>query len=400
MAWPRTDYTAAYDKLANTFDRSLDSKLWPALLARSPLLEMVSTFDVDRDYYEWENQNVRSRIYTEASSTSTDIEGSTSGTTLVVSDATGLEAGAIIKNATRATPVGTYGCDELMEVTVVSSTTLTVVRDVGRQNSGTGSAIHALADTFEVIYTPKEEGSSIGANLYTDVSLVGNYTNTIDFAIMVTGTQAASKRIVADDSIQTQLDGCMRDKKNELESMLLYGALNNGANAGSDSYVKRTKGIQNYLAASGANIDYGTNDVTEDALNDLIKEMLEDNVDENDPLVLVSDYQNFGKIVDFGMDKVVIGQTETQWGRTLTTWRSKYGPVMPLVPTNNCSRSDVFLLNMKKVGLAMFRPWMHGTLEFKDDLVDARRDRFLCELGVKVVDPLYAHALLSYITWS
>jgi len=399
LAWPSTDYTAAYDKLANTFDRSLDSKLWPALLNSAPLLGMASTFDVNSDYFEWENQNVRSRIYTEAGSGSTTIDGSGSDVTLVVTSSTGIEEGAIIRNKTRATPIGTYGADELMEVTTISGNTWTLVRDVGRQNSGIGSTAHATTDTFEVVWTPKGEGSSMGENLYTDVSLTGNYTNIIDFSIMATGTQVASKRIVADDSIQRQLDGQMLDKRNELEGMLLYGVLNNGANAGSDSYVRRTKGAQAYIAAPGANIDYSTKDVTEDALNDLVQAMIEDNSEENDPYVIVTHPANYAKIVDFGMDKVVIGQTETRWGRTLKTWMSKWGIEFPLIHTNNCSKSDVFILDMKKIGLAMFRPWMHGTLTFADDLVDARRDRFLCELGVKVVDPLKSHAMLSYITW-
>ncbi len=400
ISWPGTSYTSTYDKLASTFDRSLDGKLWPALIAKAPLLGMLAYFDVNTDYYEWETANVMSRIYTEASSGSTDIDGSTSGTTIVVSDATGLEEGAIIRNASRATPIGTYGADETMEVTAISTNTLTVVRDVGRQNSGTGSAVHALADTFEVVFTPKEEGSSMGDNKYQDVSLVGNYTNIIDFSIMVTGSQAASKRIVASDSLATQIDNQVRDIARQIEKMFFYSALNNGANAGSDSYVRRTKGFQNYVAASGGNIDYSTKDVTEDALNALIQTYLTNDNDDSDPLVICSHPFNIGKIIDFGSDKVRIGQAETVWGRTLKTWMSKWGIEIPLVISNNVSKSDLFVVNLKKAGIAEFRPWKQGKLTFDDDLVDSDRYRHLCEIGVKVVDGLKSHAAMGYLSWS
>lgn len=400
MAWPATSYTAAYDKLANTFDRSLDSKLWPALIAKAPFLGMISMFDVNTDYFEWETANVMSRVYTEASSGSTTIDSSGSNTTLVVTDATGLEEGALIRNATRATPIGTYGADETMEVTGISTNTLTVVRDAGRQNSGTGSTVHALADTFEVIMTPKEEGSSMGDNKYQDVSLTGNYTNIVDFSVMVTGTQAESKRIVADDSLQTQIDNQILDMSIQLEKMVFYGCLNNSANAGSDSYVRRTKGLQNYVLASGGNVDYTTLDVTEDALNTLVQTLITNNSDPGDPYVIVAHPFNFGKIVDFGADKVRIGQVETRWGRTLKTWMSKWGIEFPLVMTNNCSKSDVFIVDLKKIGIANFRPWKQGVLHFEDDLVDADRYRHLGEFGVKVVDGIKSHAALCQLPWS
>jgi len=355
---------------------------------------------VQNDYFEWETANVMSRVYTEASSGSTTMDSSNSGTALVLSDATGLEEGAIIKNASRATPIGTYQVDELMQVTAISTNTLTIVRDYAQQNSGTGSAVHALADTFEVVWTPKEEGSSPGDNKYKDVSLVGNYTNIIDFALMVTGSQAESKRIVAGDSLQAQFDNQLLDLQNQIEGMVLYGALNNGANAGSDSYVRTTKGAQNFICASGGNVDYSTADVTEDALNALVQTLITNKSDPNDPYAIVTHPFNFGKIVDFGNDKVRIGQTETRWGRTLKTWMSKYGIEFPLMMSLNCSKSDLFVLDMKKIGIADFRPFKKAVVGFQDDLVDAERQRYLGELGVKVVDGLKSHAMMTKLPWS
>jgi len=129
------------------------------------------------------------------------------------------------RNVTRATPIDTYGADEIMQILTVSTATCTVKRDYAAQNSGTGSAVHATGDVFEVIATPKEEGSSPGANKYRDVTLTSNYTQNFDFEIEVTGDQLASERMVVADTVQAQVSMGMQKLSNELESTLLYGAL-------------------------------------------------------------------------------------------------------------------------------------------------------------------------------
>ncbi len=312
---------------------------------------------------------------------------------------TDIEVGSIIKNVSKATPIGTYGADELLEVTANTAGACTVVRDVGRQNSGTGSTAHEAGDYFEVIYAPKEEGSDADRNKYKDVTLVTGYTNIVDFYLAVTGSQAASKRLIPADNLQAQFDNCMRQMQNELEGMLLYGCLNNGANAGSDSYVRRTKGLDSYVSASGANIDYSTKSVTEEAINALVAGILEDASDPADPYIIVCHPARAREISAFGADKVVTSPEKSKWGRYIDTFRSDLGVDLDVIWTLNCSKSDLFIIDMNKIALAQFRPFSKSTVTFQDDAVDAYRQRYLGEVGVKVVDALYSHAKLGYLTW-
>ncbi len=399
MAWPATDYTATYDKTANTFDRSVDPKLWAALQARSPLLDLTPKMSVNNFKFEWETANAPTRKFVSTNSSSGVEDASGSNVALTLTGGAVIEKGTILRNCSRATPIGTYGADELLEVTANTAGALTVVRDVGRQNSGTGSTAHTLGDYFEIVWAPKEEGSSVDRNKYTDVTLVSNYTNIVDFALNVTGSQAETKRLVGGDTLEAQFQNCLRQLQNELEGMLLYGCLNNGANAGSDSYVRRTKGIDSFICASGANIDYSTKSVTEEALNAQIAAILEDATDPTDRFIIVCHPQNARVISSFGSDKVITTPEKTKWGRYIDTFRSDLGVDMDVIWTLNCSKSDLFILDMNKVAFAVFRPFAKATWTYGDDGVDAWRQRYLGEVGVKVVDALYSHAKLGYISW-
>ena len=320
-----------------------------------------------------------------------------------------MQEGAIIRNSTRATPIGTYEVDEIMQVNEVAATELHVVRDFARQNSGTGSTAHVNGDYFEVLWSPKEEGSSPDENRYKDVSLVYNYVNTLDFHLNVTGDQLASKRLVAGDTLQRQFEDRLVELKNDMESMLLYGAMNYGgagteadAYAGSDSYVRTTKGLQNFIAATGGNVDYTSHIVTEQSINALMMTLLTNGVDMTDKFLLVAHPQHIRTINSFGSDKVRITQAETKWGRALKSLETDLGIELELVPCLNCSKSDMFILDTKKIKLAEFRPFFK--MEWGIDTstptgVDVWNQRYLGSYGVKVVDGTKSHALQSAITW-
>ena len=104
---------------------------------------------------------------------------------------------------------------------------VTVTRDAGGQATANAcSTAHANGNRYQVIYTPKPEGSGPDANKYADVTLVENYCNSVDFYLTVTGDQAATKRLVAGDTMDNQFQKNLLALQNDLEGMFFYGALN------------------------------------------------------------------------------------------------------------------------------------------------------------------------------
>lgn len=411
MAWPDpttnvAGVKATWDKTAYTYKRDIDSKLWPALQAKSPILDMLARPSVSNFKYEWETDVAPTRLYTSSGTAGADdinADANVDGTETLLTLATAptdLQVGSIIRNVTRATTIGSYGMDELMEVTAINSAILTVVRDVGRQAAGTGSLVHDEGDVFEVVYAPREEGSAPGVNKYKDVVLVENYANTVDFYLTVTGDQLAVAREVAADNMQNQFNKAMTNLTNQLEGMFFYGCLNNGANAGSASYVRRTKGFDYWVGASGGNVDVATKAVTPAALDALFAGIMADNTDPSDRFIIATNPKHARTISSFGIDKVRLGQEETKYGRYIDTYKSDLGIEAKVIWSNNITKSDLFIIDMDKVSLPTFRPFEKAEWSYGDDGIDAFRQRILGSFGVKVVDGLYSHAKLGNLPWT
>jgi len=412
MAWPAVTQTATFDKTAYTFARSIDQKLWAALMAKHPILDMLQRPSVDERKFEWETDVAPQR--TIIATTGTNLNGSATNASIGVANATSdpylgsnfLELGMIIKNATRATPIGTYLSDEIMEITAISGASpaiVTVARNSGLptgSSASNGSTVHGNTDVFEILYNPKQEGSAIGANRYADVALVANYTNTIDFALQVTGDQLHSTRIVAGDTLANQTAKNVLNTSNDMERMFFYGVSNQGAAAGSQSYVERTSGLDQFITASGGNVDYTTLDVTADAIDKLVETILENKTDPTDNFIIACHPFNARKISHFGSDKVIIDQTVTKYGRTIDTYLSDLGVSLPVIWTLNVSKSDLFIIDMDKVALPVFRPWEVAEVTYNIDATDAWRQRYLTSVGVKVVNPIYSFGKLSSLPWS
>jgi hypothetical protein len=378
-------------------------------MAKSPILDKLARPQLKNFKFEWENDVAPVRIYTSQNDSSNDtisLSANDADNVLSFTSVDGLEKGAIIKNSSHATTVGSYGQDETLEVTAIAAYSspgylVTVARDAGGQASANAnSALHANGDQYELIYTPKEEGSGPDANKYIDVVLAENYANAVDFYTVVTGDQAAMKRVVAGDSNDNQFQKNLLNLQNQLEGMFFYGCLNVGAPAGNASYVKRTKGFDSWVGAANGNYDITTKDVTPEALDNLFAKIVEDKSDPGDPYIIACHPQNARKVSQFGIDKVRTTNEVTKWGRHIDTFVSDLGIEAEVIWSLNISKSDLFIIDMAKVQLPCWRPFEKAEWSYGDDGVDAWRQRYLGSFGVKVVDGLYSHAKLGLLPWS
>jgi hypothetical protein len=423
MSWPTSGVdVASYDKTSGTYAINVDSILWPMLCAKSQLLDRIPRFDVDGTEYEWLSSNTKGKTFVAgAHSGETGYHGSATGTKIGCGTGRGLtlQKGSIIRNATRATPIGTHGVDELLQVTANSGTDITAVRNYNAPLGSTASNGYASGgdtDTWEILYTPKEEGSSPDENQYKDVSVTKNWTTILDFYLTVTGSQLSSKRLLPADNMQRQFEDRLVELKNHMESMFLYGQVNSAVatvdaypadetsyvQTGSDAYVRSTRGFQNFAVVSGGNVDYTTLAITEDAINDLFAAIMADGTDMTSKFGIVAHPNQLRVIMGFGVDKVRTTLNETKWGRSLKSFESDLGVEAELIPCLNMSKSDLFIINFDKVGLATFRPFQKlewGIDTSTPDGSDAYKQRYLGELGAKIVDGPYSHAGMSYLTW-
>jgi hypothetical protein len=427
IAWPDPGTIASWDKTSGSFDLSVDSVLWPMLCQKSQLLDRIPRFNVDNTEYLWESANTVGRTVTAADhggATTFDGHATNAVIAMLTADADKVQEGSILRNVSRATPIGTYGVDEQMQVTAKAAADsgyvhVTVARNYNAPVGSTaanGSTAHTHSDVLEILFTPKPEGSDPSANRYTDVSIVKNWTTIHDFYLKVTGSQLHNKRLLAADNMQRQFDDRLVELKNDLEAMWLYGQVNSAGatvdaypadetsyvQAGSDSYVRSTRGFQNFVVVSGGNVDYTTKAVTEEAINAQVANIMADGTDMTNKFGIVGHPNQMRVISAFGADKVRVTQAETKWGRALKSFETDLGVELELIPCLTMSKTDLFIINFNKVGLATFRPFQKlewGIDTSTPDGSDAYKQRYIGELGAKIVDGPYSHAALSYLTW-
>ena len=414
MTIPSVTPFASWDKASGTQGLSIDAKLWAALAAKHPILDMLQRPAVDEVKFSWETDVMPTRLYTGMDVASNMYDAATNTALKLNACGSDIPVGSIIRNATRPTPVtsATYLNDELLEVTAnsgASDAVLTVQRNVGVPTGsalGTGVAASVWQDTdqIEIVYQPKQEGSSMEQNKYTDVVMVDNYVNTVDFYLTVTGDQKASRPMVAADSLANQTQKCLLNLANDIERMFFYGVINTDSsttyNPGADAHIRRTKGLDQWVTATGGNVDYTTLDVTEKAVNDLVYTMHTSKTDLTDRFIIACHPYNARKFSAMGSDHVVVGQELTKWGRYINSFQSDMGVSIPIIHSLNISKSDLYIIDMEKVSLPTFRPFEVAEVTYGDDGTDAWRQRYLTSLGVKCVNGLYSFGKLSGLTWT
>jgi len=223
MAIPNAPSFASFDVTARTEGRAVDSVLWDYMFAKSRLLEVIGTGPkINQQRYEWVNIGSTAITVTAEDTSNTTFDSSTSGTGLEVSvaDAAKLMPGALLMNVSRATPIGTYQRNELLQVVTVDEDTgvCVLARDIGAFNSGTGSSSHAATDVLRLIATPHQEGSvaSLDPNAYSAQSILENYTAIQTVKLQATGSQMARDMEVVASDLERQYAREMLNLKNQL----------------------------------------------------------------------------------------------------------------------------------------------------------------------------------------
>jgi hypothetical protein len=412
MAIPNAPSFASFDVTARTEGRAVDSVLWDYMFAKSRLLEVIGTGPkINQQRYEWVNIGSTAITVTAEDTSNTTFDSSASDTGLEVSvaDAAKLMPGALLMNVSRATPIGTYQRNELLQVVTVDKDTgvCVLARDIGAFNSGTGSSSHAATDVLRLIATPHQEGSvaSLDPNAYSAQSILDNYTAIQTVKLQATGSQMARDMEVVASDLERQYAREMLNLKNQLVGLVLYG-FNSSTAVGSDTVIRNSKGIIDFLVdninSSNALVDYTTTTLTADAINALFLKLWNNGADPSEPYKIVTSGASGQVISSWESDKVRTTWQEGRVGRHVTEFVSDLGFTAEVIVDPIVSKSDLLIIQPEKVKVIPFRPffrteWGLDTSAPNGD--DVYYTRVIGEHTLQVVDPAYAHAAATNLAW-
>jgi hypothetical protein len=381
------------------------------MFAKSRFLEVIGGgVSIPQQRHEWISLAAPVLTVTEENDAGGDeVEDGASQTILNVATGTGANVmeGTLLVNSSRATPIGTYQRNEILQVTGVSTDALTVVRDIGAFNSGTGSTAHTAADVYRILYTPHQEGSaaSYDPNTYSADTILENYSSIDALKMQLTGSQMARAMEVVDSEVERQWSRELNRIKNELVSKYLYG-FNSATAVGSDTVIRNSKGLLDFcvdnIVAANPLVDYTTTTLTSTALNTLFKRLWDNGADPSEPYKIVCAGNSKQTIGGWDADLVRTERLDTGVGREITVFKSDMGFEAEIIAEPTVQKNDLFIVNAQKIIPFWFRPWDEqewgkGTSSPNGD--DMWYKRSLSESGLMVIDPGYAHAAFTYLTW-
>lgn len=172
--------------------------------------------------------------------------------------------GTLFKNVSEA------GKTEVMQVTAVSTDTLTVVRGYG---STTGET-HTTGSTLQIIAHPAQEGQDAPADESKTRSKVTNYTQIFQKGINVSHTMRSVLQAGVADEYTFQVARRLMEVMRELDSSLVAGI--KSASSGSDSVYRSMGGIIEFASQASGNINSTSEALTLSVVNTMCKQIWDD----------------------------------------------------------------------------------------------------------------------------
>lgn len=405
---------ASFDVLDRTQGRSVHNVLLDAMFAKSRFLEVLGGgISINQPRHEWISLAAPAQFITADGSGANTVDSHATDKVLSISaaDLAKLRVGAVLVNVTNATPIGTYQRNELLMVTeMTSATTVTCARDYGNfaGGAGNGSTAHTAAAVYRILYFVTQEGSvaSLDPNTYSADTILENYSAINTMKMQLTGSQKARAMEVVDSEVERQWQRELIKLKNQRANMFLYGTNSAAATVGSDTLLRDSKGIMDFIVdnivASNALVDYTSTTLTYKAINDLFIKLFNNGADPSEQYKIVTSATSKDVMSQWDSDIVRLTLQEGQTGREVVMFKSSLGFNAEIIAEPMVAKSDVFIINPSKITPATFRPyekqeWGKGTGAPNGD--DMWYQRTIGEETLQVVDPGTAHALLTYLTW-
>jgi len=411
MTLPTASSFASFDVTARTEGRSVDSILWDAVFPVSRLLEVIGSGPkIDQQRHEWIGLGADPILVTGTATTDLATGGASTVLDLAGSDIGAVQNGTILVNASRATPIGTYQRNELLQINTYDATTgiAAVTRDAGNFNSGTGSTAHVNTDTFRILYTPLQEGSDpqYDPNVYLADTILENYSAILSMKMQLTGSQKARAMEVVSSEIERQWARSTFALRNKMAQMALYG-YNSSTAVGSDTVIRNCKGLLDFcvdnVVATNVLVDYTTTALTYDAINALLIKLALNGADpEGGNLKIVTSYTSKDVMANWDADKVRTTINEGQVGREVTIFKSSIGFNCEVIADPVVHKNDLFIIDPAKIKFIPFRPFAKeewGKDTSSPNGWDLWAQRTIGEYTLEVVDPGVSHAAMTYLTW-
>ena len=320
---------ASYDQ-ANAHFLDLSDVLSAILLADTFFLGRVSTGEAGTQTIHYWNEDALN-----ATAVTCALAKDASETSFVVNSSAGLRIGALLLDEA-------IGSTEVIQVTAISGTTLTVTRGVG--DSAPAGETHLAAASFRVIGQPVQEGDEGVTDRSVARSVKNNVFQIFKSEVAISGTTKGIKSAGVPSEFNYQLGQRMLELKRELAMSHLTGVK---VAAGSDTVYRSMDGVRNVVRIGGNTITTAEA-LSEEAVNALATLIWNDG---GEPDLAVGSEQQMSKFAEMYKDKIRLVASDRQVGRFITKFLTNKGIEVDLLTDRWAQKQDLLLLDSKRLSL-------------------------------------------------
>lgn len=286
-------------------------------------------------------------------------------------------------------PTNVAGSAEVLQITAISTDTLTVTR----QYNSTGASTTSYASTTQfALIRAESEGSDIGADKSQTPAVKTNYTQIFSAEdIKVTGSQLARRMatVQMQDFIARQLSNRAIETKINLTRALLYAE--KSSSSGSDTVYRTMAGIRGQINAASGITDSSASALSYAILNSNNKTIVNNGVF---PDLLVIGTDLVGSVASIDSSNRRLLESDRQAGYVVQEVLLNQGNSVRVVVDPRVNTGDAFLLSSERFHALP----MNGRGMFviaAVDFTDAKKRRVLAEWTCELRNADKAHAYLS-----
>lgn len=274
--------------------------------------------------HEW----FEDELFADESTITTDMDAA--GTTVKVASAEPFAVGFVIK-------VG----EELLKVTAINGTDLTVVRGY----AGTTPATAVNGAKVEVMFDEAAEGHDAREARFKPRTHQFNYTQIFSKSVKISGSAAAVAQHNIDNLYEYEKQKKQVEMALEMEKALINGVKYQSA----DGLVRTGDGIRNRIKTNVT--DAAGQSVTDEMINDTLQSIYEKGgfSEAGDYRIIVPAKQKRA-ISAFAKDKLRLTQGETRNGRVVDMLVTDFGE-FPVQLNNNLNANELFVTDYNRLSV-------------------------------------------------
>ena len=323
--------------------------------------------------HEWLERSLNAINVTDSGS---GIDAST--TTLTVSSGHGnrVRIGTLLRDTAQ-------GKTEVVQVTAISTDTLTVVRGYG----STSGQTHAASATFRIMGRPKQSGEDVSADHSTVRTRRSNYCQIFEDAVIIAGDTEATTRAGVPSEVALQGADRLIELMRELDNSIIMGVVNE--TAPSDTVYRSMSGLIEWLTLSNGNSNSTAESLSEDVLNTMFKQSFDDG---GNPNLLVCNQSQMKVISTFNSDKVRIAPGVNMAGTYVTHFMTSLGQELEIILDRWVPDDTVLMVDTTRL-LAVPMAGRGFGMKVIAPTGDAEKRQILGDYTLECRNPLEAHAI-------